>query len=125
MNQTMSGQTAGDDGHRGTILFTHASAARKGYPLSAAFAMVCQAKAGLTQSMARELMPQGIHVAHVPIDGAVGWVREDGSRRHRLAGTDDNDNLLHPDHIAKTYWMLHTQHRSAWSTEVVLRPWME
>ena len=110
---------------RGTIIFTNASAALKGYPLSAAFAMACHAKAGLTQSMARELMPQGIHVAHVPIDGAVGWVREDGSRQHRLAGTDKNDNLLHPDHIAETYWTLHEQHRSAWSSEIVLRPWVE
>ena len=112
-------------GQRGTIIFTNASAALKGYPQSAAFAMACHAKAGLTQSMARELMPQGIHVAHVPIDGAVGWVREDGSRQHRLAGTDENDKLLHPDHIAETYWMLHQQHRSTWSTEVVLRPWVE
>lgn len=112
-------------GRRGTIVFTNASAALKGFPKSAAFAMACHAKAGLTQSMARELMPQGIHVAHVPIDGAIGWVREDGSRQHRLAGTDDNDNLLHPDHIAGTYWMLHQQHRSAWSAEVVLRPWLE
>ena len=114
-----------EHGLRGTILFTNASAAIKGYPKSAAFAMACHAKAGLTQSMARELMPQGIHVAHVPIDGAVGWVREDGSRQHRLAGSDENDNLLHPDHIAATYWNLHQQHRSAWSVEVVLRPWLE
>ncbi|MGE0487054.1 MAG: SDR family oxidoreductase [Gammaproteobacteria bacterium] len=113
------------DGRRGTILFTNASAALKGYPRSAAFAMACHAKAGLTQSMARELMPQGIHVAHVPIDGAVGWVHEDGTRRHRLAGTDDGDNLLHPDHIAEMYWVLHQQHRSAWTTELVLRPWVE
>ncbi len=112
-------------GRRGTIIFTNASAALKGFPRSAAFAMACHAKAGLTESMARELMPQGIHVAHVPIDGAVGWVQEDGSRQHRLAGTDENDNLLHPDHIAQTYWMLHEQHRSAWSSEIVLRPWVE
>ncbi len=114
-----------DRGGRGTIIFTNASAALKGYPQSAAFAMACHAKAGLTQSMARELMPQGIHVAHVPIDGAVGWVRDDGSRQHRLAGSDNNDNLLHPDHIAETYWMLHQQHRSTWSAEIVLRPWVE
>lgn len=112
-------------GRRGTIIFTNASAALKGYRLSAAFAMACHAKAGLTESMARELMPQGIHVAHVPIDGAVGWEQEDGSRQHRLAGTDENDNLLHPDYIAETYWMLHEQHRSTWSTEIVLRPWVE
>jgi NAD(P)-dependent dehydrogenase (short-subunit alcohol dehydrogenase family) len=116
---------ADENSRRGTILFTNASAAIKGYPRSAAFAMACHAKAGLTQSMARELMPQGIHVAHVPIDGAVGWVREDGSRQHRLAGSDENDNLLHPDHIAETYWNLHQQHRSAWAVEIVLRPWLE
>ncbi len=112
-------------GRRGTIIFTNASAALKGFPRSAAFAMACHAKAGLTESMARELMPEAIHVAHVPIDGAIGWVQEDGSRQHRLVGTDANDNLLHPDHIAETYWMLHQQHRSTWSAEVVLRPWVE
>lgn len=112
-------------GRRGTIIFTNASAALKGFPRSAAFAMACHAKAGLAESMARELMPQGIHVAHVPIDGAVGWEQEDGSRQHRLAGTDRDDNLLHPDHIAETYWALHEQHRSAWTSEIVLRPWVE
>lgn len=112
-------------GRRGTIIFTNASAALKGFPRSAAFAMACHAKAGLTESMARELMPQGIHVAQVPIDGAVGWEQEDGSRQHRLAGTDENDNLLHPDHIAQAYWMLHEQHRSTWASEIVLRPWVE
>jgi len=112
-------------GRRGTIIFTNASAALKGFPRSAAFAMACHAKAGLTESMARELMPRGIHVAHVPIDGAVGWEQDDGSRQHRLAGTDENDNLLHPDHIAATYWTLHEQHRSTWTSEIVLRPWVE
>ncbi len=119
------GEPPDQAGRRGTIIFTNASAALKGFPQSAAFAMACHAKAGLTQSMARELMPQGIHVAHVPIDGAIGWVKEDGSRWHRLAGTDENDKLLHPDHIAETYWMLHQQHRSTWTVEVVLRPWVE
>ena len=114
----------GDD-HRGTIIFSNASAAIKGYPKSAAFAMACHAKAGLTESMARELMPQGIHVAHVPIDGAIGWVQEDGSRWHRLAGTTEGDNMLHPDHIAETYLQIHRQHRSTWTCEVVLRPWVE
>lgn len=113
------------DGHRGTIVFSNASAALKGFAKSAAFAITCHSKAGLTQSMARELMPQGVHVAHVPIDGAIGWVQEDGSRWHRLAGTAENDNLLHPDHIAETYWQIHQQHRSTWTTEVVLRPWVE
>jgi len=110
---------------RGTIIFTNASAAKKGYPLSAAFAMACRAKAGLAESMARELMPQGIHVAHVPIDAAVGWTHEDGSRAHRLAGPSIDDNLADPAHIAEMYLQLHRQHRSTWAFEVVLRPWIE
>ena len=74
------------DGLRGTILFTNASAAFKGYPKSGAFAMASHAKAGLAESMARELMPQGIHVAHVPIDAAIGLQKQsDGSRAHRWA----------------------------------------
>jgi len=113
------------NGARGTIIFTNASAALKGYPLSGAFAMACHAKAGLAQSMARELMPQGIHVANVPIDAAIGWTQEDGSRAHRLAGTSVDDNLADPDHIAETYLHLHRQHRSTWAFEIVLRPWVE
>ena len=112
-------------GAKGTIIFTNASAALKGCPLSAAFAMACHAKAGLAQSMARELMPQGIHVATVPIDAAIGWTQEDGSRAHRLAGTAVDDNLADPDRIAETYLQLHRQHRSTWAFEVVLRPWLE
>ena len=85
------------NGAKGTIIFTNASAALKGFPLSGAFAMACHAKAGLAQSMARELMPQGIHVANVPIDAAIGWTQEDGTRAHRLAGTSVDDNLADPD----------------------------
>jgi NAD(P)-dependent dehydrogenase (short-subunit alcohol dehydrogenase family) len=113
------------NGAKGTIIFTNASAALKGYPASGAFAMACQAKAGLAQSIARELMPQGIHVANVPIDAAIGWTREDGSRAHRLAGATVDDNMADPDHIAETYLQLHRQHRSTWAFEVVLRPWVE
>ena len=113
------------NGARGTIIFTNASAALKGFPLSGAFAMACQAKAGLAQSMARELMPQGIHVTNVPIDAAIGWTQEDGSRAHRLAGTSVDDNMADPDRIAETYLQLHRQHRSTWAFEVVLRPWVE
>ena len=113
------------DGHRGTIVFTNASAALKGYPRSGAFAAASHGKAGLAQSMARELMPQGIHVAHVPIDAAIGWEQPDGSRAHRLAGEAVDDNLAHPDRIAELYWQLHRQHRSTWAYEVVLRPWKE
>jgi len=113
------------NGAKGTILFTNASAALKGFPLSGAFAMACHAKSGLAQSMARELMPEGIHVAHVPIDAAIGWTRDDGSRAHRLAGTTVDDNMADPDRIAEVYLQLHRQHRSTWAYEVVLRPWTE
>jgi NAD(P)-dependent dehydrogenase (short-subunit alcohol dehydrogenase family) len=113
------------NGVKGTIIFTNASAALKGFPLSAAFAMACHAKSGLAQSMARELMPEGIHVANVPIDAAIGWTQEDGTRAHRRAGTTVDDNMADPDCIAETYLQLHRQHRSTWAFEVVLRPWVE
>ena len=113
------------NGARGTIIFTNASAALKGFPSSGAFAMACHAKSGLAQSMARELMPLGIHVANVPIDAAIGWTQEDGSRAHRRAGTAVDDNMADPDRIAETYLQLHRQHRSTWAFEVVLRPWVE
>jgi NAD(P)-dependent dehydrogenase (short-subunit alcohol dehydrogenase family) len=123
--QSMLASPPGADGHRGTIIFTNASAAFKGFPRSGAFAMACHGKSGLAQSMARELMPQGIHVAHVPIDAAIGWTQEDGTRWHRLAGTTVDDNMADPAHIAETYLHLHRQHRSTWAFEVVLRPWAE
>lgn len=113
------------NGAKGTIVFTNASAALKGFPSSGAFAMACHAKSGLAQSMARELMPEGIHIANVPIDAAIGWTQEDGTRAHRLAGTTVDDNMADPDHIAETYLQLHLQHRSTWAFEVVLRPWVE
>lgn len=113
------------NGTKGTIIFTNASAALKGFPLSGAFAMACHAKSGLAQSMARELMPEGIHVANVPIDAAIGWTQEDGTRAHRRAGTTVDDNMADPDCIAETYLQLHRQHRSTWAFEVVLRPWVE
>jgi NAD(P)-dependent dehydrogenase (short-subunit alcohol dehydrogenase family) len=112
-------------GTKGTIIFTNASAALKGFPSSGAFAMACQAKSGLAQSMARELMPQGIHIANVPIDAAIGWTQEDGTRAHRLAGTTVDDNMADPDCIAEVYLQLHCQHRSTWAFEVALRPWVE
>jgi NAD(P)-dependent dehydrogenase (short-subunit alcohol dehydrogenase family) len=121
----MLGNEPDANGARGTIIFTNASAGIKGFPLSGAFAMSCHAKSGLAQSLARELMPQGIHVANVPIDAAIGWTQEDGTRAHRLAGTTVDDNMADPDHIAETYLQLHRQHRSTWAYEVVLRPWVE
>jgi len=113
------------NGSKGTIIFTNASAALKGFPSSGAFAMACHAKSGLAQSLARELMPQGIHVANVPIDAAIGWTQDDGTRAHRRAGTTVDDNMADPDCIAETYLQLHRQHRSTWAFEVVLRPWVE
>ena len=123
--RVMLGNEPAENGARGTIIFTNASAALKGYPASGAFAMACHAKSGLAQSMARELMPKGIHVANVPIDAAIGWTQEDGTRAHRLAGTTVDDNMADPDHIAELYLQLHRQHRSTWAYEVVLRPWVE
>jgi NAD(P)-dependent dehydrogenase (short-subunit alcohol dehydrogenase family) len=121
----MSKNQPNANGAKGTIIFTNASAALKGFPQSGAFAMACHAKSGLAQSMARELMPQGIHVANVPIDAAIGWTQQDGTRAHRLAGTAVDDNMADPDHIAEIYLQLHRQHRSTWAFEVVLRPWAE
>ena len=114
-----------ENGHRGTIIFTNASAAAKGYAKSGAFAMACQAKAGLAQSLARELMPQGIHIAQVPIDGAIGQIQDDGTRHHGRAGTTVDDNMADPDRIADVYLQLYRQHRSTWAFEIVLRPWLE
>ena len=121
----MLAQAPDSNGHRGTILFTNASAALKGFPKSGPFAMASQGKSGLAQSMARELMPAGIHVAHVPIDAAVGLRQPAGSRAHRLAGKTVDDNMADPDLIAEVYLQLHNQHRSTWAYEVVLRPWVE
>ena len=121
----MLGNQPAANGAKGTMIFTNASAGLKGFPSSGAFAMACHAKSGLAQSMARELMPQGIHVANVPIDAAIGWTQEDGTRAHRLAGTTVDDNMADPDHIAEAYLQLHRQHRSTWAFEVVLRPWVE
>jgi NAD(P)-dependent dehydrogenase (short-subunit alcohol dehydrogenase family) len=103
---------------RGAILFTGASASVKGYPQSAVFAMGKFALRGLAQSMARELSPRGIHVAHFVIDGAI---RNPG----RVEPADAPDSMLDPDAIAETYFHVMNQPRSAWTWEVELRPWVE
>ena len=123
--KTMAQNEPDANGVKGTIIFTNASAALKGFALGGAFAMSCQAKTGLAQSMARELMPQGIHVVNVPIDAAIGRTQEDGSRAHWLAGATVDDNMADPDRIAEVYLHLHRQHRSTWACEVALRPWLE
>lgn len=94
---------------RGAILLTGATAGMKGFANSSSFAMGKFALRGLAQSLARELAPQGVHVAHFVIDGGIG------------AG----DTQLSPDAIAETYWHVMHQHRSAWSWEVEVRPWVE
>ena len=104
---------------RGSIFFTGASASVKGYALSAPFAMGKFALRGLAQSMARELAPKGLHVAHFVIDGGISRGPDD-PRRER--GTD---GLLEPAAIAETYLHVHAQARSAWTWEVELRPWVE
>jgi NAD(P)-dependent dehydrogenase (short-subunit alcohol dehydrogenase family) len=104
-------------GH-GAILFTGASASVKGYAQSAPFAMGKFALRGLAQSLARELSPQSIHVAHVVIDGGIRSAA-------RPVPADKPDSLLDPDAIAQTYLDLLRQHRSAWAWEIELRPWVE
>jgi NAD(P)-dependent dehydrogenase (short-subunit alcohol dehydrogenase family) len=105
-------------GH-GSILFTGASASIKGYAKSAPFAMGKFGLRGLAQSLARELAPQNIHVAHFVIDGGI---RQPGDPRGNERGPD---GLLEPDAIAATYLHIHRQQRSAWTAEVELRPWVE
>ncbi len=109
---------------RGTILFTGATASLRGGKGFSAFAGAKFALRALAQSMARELGPQGIHVAHPIIDGAIdtAWIAENFPQRYALK---DQDGILSPDHIADAYWMLHSQPRDAWSHELDLRPWME
>ena len=109
---------------RGTILFTGATASLRGGAGFSAFAGGKHALRALAQSMARELGPQGLHVAHVVIDGAIdtAFIRENFPQVHALKS---REGILAPDHIADMYWMLHTQPRDAWTHELDLRPWIE
>jgi NAD(P)-dependent dehydrogenase (short-subunit alcohol dehydrogenase family) len=108
----------------GTILFTGATASLRGSAGFAAFAGAKHGLRALAQSMARELGPEGIHVAHVVIDGAIDtpFIRERFPERYALK---DHDGILSPEAIAENYWQLHRQHRSAWTHELDLRPWIE
>ena len=103
---------------RGAILFSGATAGVKGFANSSSFAMGKFALRGLAQAMARELSPQGVHVAHFVIDGGIRSAA-------RPVPNDAPDSLLDPDAIAETYWHILQQHRSAWSWEVEVRPWVE
>lgn len=102
----------------GTLLFTGASAGVKGYPNSSSFAMGKFALRGLCQSLARELQPKGIHVVHFVIDGGIAVPGDTREPRGQ-------DGFLDPDAIADTYLQILRQHRSAWSWEIELRPWLE
>ena len=109
---------------RGSILFTGATASLRGGDGYAAFASGKHALRALAQSMARELAPKGIHIAHVVIDGAIDtqFIAERFPERYALK---EQDGILDPEHIAEAYLMLHNQPRSAWTFEMDLRPWIE
>jgi NAD(P)-dependent dehydrogenase (short-subunit alcohol dehydrogenase family) len=109
---------------RGTLLFTGATAGTRGAAGFAAFAGAKHGLRALAQSMARELGPRNIHVAHVVVDGAIDtvFIRDSFPERYALK---DQDGILDPAHIADSYWFLHAQPRDAWTFELDLRPWME
>jgi NAD(P)-dependent dehydrogenase (short-subunit alcohol dehydrogenase family) len=109
---------------RGTILYTGATSSLRGSAGFAAFAGSKHALRALAQSMARELGPQGIHVAHIVVDGAIdtAFIRDTFPEMY---AKKEQDGILSPDHIAEMYWMLHRQPRDAWTHELDLRPWIE
>ncbi|TNF79366.1 SDR family oxidoreductase [Pseudomonas sp. ICMP22404] len=109
---------------RGTLLFTGATAGLRGASGFAAFAGAKHGIRALAQSMARELGPLNIHVAHVVVDGAIDtdFIRDNFPEKY---ATRDEDGILDPEHIAENYWYLHTQPRDAWTFELDLRPWSE
>ncbi len=109
---------------RGTVLFTGATASLRGSANFAAFAGAKHALRALAQSMARELGPKGIHVAHVVVDGAIDteFIRTQFPERYAMK---DDGGILDPEHIAENYWYLHTQPRDAWTFELDLRPWIK
>ena len=109
---------------QGTIIFTGATASLRGAANFAAFAGAKHAVRALAQSMARELGPRGIHVAHTVIDGAIdtAFIRDSFPAKY---AQKSQDGILSPEHIAEAYWYLHSQPRDAWTFELDLRPWME
>ncbi|KAA0983164.1 SDR family oxidoreductase [Pseudomonas sp. ANT_J12] len=109
---------------QGTILFTGATAGLRGAAGFAAFAGAKHGIRALAQSMARELGPMNIHVAHVVVDGAIDtdFIRDSFPEKY---ATKDQDGILNPEHIAENYWYLHSQPRDAWTFELDLRPWNE
>ena len=122
--QRMVARPMPTSGHRGTILFTGATASLRGGARFAAFSGAKMALRALAQSMARELGPEGIHVAHTVIDGGIDteFIRTQFPERYALKA---HDGILNPEHIAQQYVMLHRQPRDAWTHELDLRPWCE
>lgn len=109
---------------RGTIIFTGATASLRGREGFAAFAGAKHALRALAQSMARELAPKGIHVAHAVIDGAIDteFIRSNFPERYAMKA---QQGIVNPESIAEAYWQLHGQPRDAWTHEIELRPWTE
>ena len=109
---------------RGTMIFTGATASLRGASGFAAFAGAKHALRALAQSMARELGPRGVHVAHVIVDGAIDteFIRSNFPQRYALK---EQGGILNPEHIADNYWHLHAQPRDSWTFELDLRPWTE
>ena len=109
---------------KGTIIFTGATASVRGAKGFSAFASAKFALRALAQSMARELGPAGIHVAHTIIDGVIdtAFIRDNFPERYTLK---DQDGILNPEHIAEQYWQLHCQPKDCWTHELDLRPWLE
>jgi NAD(P)-dependent dehydrogenase (short-subunit alcohol dehydrogenase family) len=109
---------------KGTVIFTGATASVRGREGFAAFASAKHGLRAVAQSMARELGPKGVHVAHTIIDGAIdtAWIAENFPERY---ATKAEDGILNPEHIADAYWALHVQPRDAWTHELDLRPYME
>ncbi|CAI5526550.1 unnamed protein product, partial [Closterium sp. Naga37s-1] len=109
----------------GTIIFTGATASVRGAAGFSAFAGAKHALRALAQCLAKELGPQGVHVCHVVIDGAVDtlWIRE--NFQEMVKEKEKVDGLVQPDDVAELYWSLHMQKRSGWTFEVDLRPWTE
>ena len=109
---------------RGTMVFTGATASTRGAANFAAFAVAKHGLRALAQSMARELGPRNVHVAHVIVDGAIdtAFIRDNFPEKYAERATD---GILHPEHIADAYWYLHRQARDAWTFELDLRPWSE
>ena len=126
--QAMLAEPDAARGHHGTVIFTGASASLRGKPLFAGFSAAKAGLRALAQSAAREFGPKGIHVAHIVIDGLVdgdvvqGLDAGIGKLLLRLKG---QDGALQPDDVAKAFWLLHQQHRSAWTHELDLRPYAE